>query len=312
MQLYKSRTFGDYFSDTFTFLRENGKHFYKNYFIINGILIIILLVMMFFFSRFYTNVIFSDTFGDGGNSLTNYLDQNLGVLVIFGFLFVIIALLLGIVNYAYTPLYFLLYEKNKGSDFSKNDIVDALKSNLGKIFTFLLAGILIAIPLFMALGLIIVILTITIIGIPLLLIAVAWLSQFYYIAFITYLQTNKGVFECFSYGFNLSFKNFWAANGCVALFYIMIQVVQGIVTLIPYSFAMGSLVLGAEEASNMNTTDQSMTIITMLTAVYMVAFFVNIILTTILQMNQSIIFFSLKEDTENINTKSEIDEIGSY
>ncbi|MEJ4087332.1 hypothetical protein [Galbibacter orientalis] len=310
MQLYKSRSFGDFFSDTFTFLKENGKHFYKNYFIINGIFIIPLMVMIFFFFRFYNNIIFSDFTTGSGDPFTNYIDENIGTVLIFGSLFFILGLLLGVINYAYTPIYFLLFEKHGGKNFTKNDLINELKTQLGKIFIFLLAGFLIAIPTFIATLIICGILAVTIIGIPLLLIVFAWLAQFYFIAFIAYLQTDKGVFDCFSYSFNLSFKKFWSANGCVALFYIIIQTVQTIITIIPYSFLIGSFVLGAENGSN--TNEQTLTAITLMTITYMVAFFINLIMVTVLQMNESIIYFSLKEETENINTKSVIDEIGSY
>ena len=63
---------------------------------------------------------------------------------------------------------------------------------------------------------------------------------------------------------------------------------------------------------SINTNEQTLTAITLMTITYMVAFFINLIMVTVLQMNESIIYFSLKEETENINTKSVIDEIGSY
>ena len=45
MQLYKSRGFGEYFQDTFAFLKQNGKHLFKHFFIINGIFLLILMVI---------------------------------------------------------------------------------------------------------------------------------------------------------------------------------------------------------------------------------------------------------------------------
>ena len=45
--------------------------------------------------------------------------------------------------------------------------------------------------------------------------------------------------------------------------------------------------------------------------VFFITFIVGTILNDITQLNQGIVFYSLKEDNENINTKSVIDQIGS-
>lgn len=36
MQFYKKRDFGALISDTFTFFKENGKNYFKNYILLNG------------------------------------------------------------------------------------------------------------------------------------------------------------------------------------------------------------------------------------------------------------------------------------
>ncbi|MCM5664300.1 hypothetical protein [Galbibacter mesophilus] len=311
MQLYKSRTFSTYISDTFAFLKENGKHFYRNYFIVNGVFLLILLVFTFIFSRIYGDLLFEDvTSSSYDNSSLTFASGNELLFVVFSLLFVLVAACIGIINYAYTPLYFTLYDKNNGSNFSKNELFSALKKNLGKFFIFILAGIIVAIPVFIVVFIAAAILIVTIIGIPLILIPLAWLAQFYFIAFIEYLQTDKGVFSCFSYSLNLSFTKFWSTNGSVAIFYFMIQVVQGIVTLIPYIVGLGSIfMVPTDEAMD---SSSSTAFFTMIVVVYMVSFFLNLFLLTVLQMNQSIIFYSLKEETENIHSKSVIDEIGNH
>jgi len=50
MQLYKSRDFSAFFQDTFAFLKQNGKHYFKHYFIVNGIFLMILMVLGYFFT----------------------------------------------------------------------------------------------------------------------------------------------------------------------------------------------------------------------------------------------------------------------
>ena len=53
------------------------------------------------------------------------------------------------------------------------------------------------------------------------------------------------------------------------------------------------------------------TMTVMMIAIFLLTFLVSSILNVIVQLNQGIVFYSLKEDNENINTKSVIDQIGS-
>ena len=49
----------------------------------------------------------------------------------------------------------------------------------------------------------------------------------------------------------------------------------------------------------------------MMLLIFFLSFVLGTILNNIVQLNQGIVFYSLKEENENINTKSEIDLIGS-
>jgi hypothetical protein len=53
------------------------------------------------------------------------------------------------------------------------------------------------------------------------------------------------------------------------------------------------------------------TMTVMMLAIFLLTFLVSSILNVVLQLNQGIVYYSLKEDNENINTKSDIDLIGS-
>jgi hypothetical protein len=49
----------------------------------------------------------------------------------------------------------------------------------------------------------------------------------------------------------------------------------------------------------------------MMLAIFLLTFLVSSVLNVILQLNQGVVYYSLKEDIENINTRSDIDLIGS-
>ena len=61
-----------------------------------------------------------------------------------------------------------------------------------------------------------------------------------------------------------------------------------------------------------NQEENLTTVMSLMLFTYMVSFLLSIILSTFTQLNQGIIFFSLKEEKENINTKSDIDQIGMF
>ena len=312
MQLYKSRGFGEYFSDTFLFIKKNGAHFFKNYFTISGIPVIVLMIISYFFIKFYTEFIQSSFLNNSNSSvIENYINENGVLFVILVIIFIILATFIGILNYSYTPIYLNLYEKNEGKHFNLKEIINAYKKNFGKIILFVLASFIVAIPVIIIAGISMTILFFTIIGIPLILLVIALISLFYHSSLIEYLQTNKGIFESFSYSLNLCFKKFWSAVGCVALFFIIVYIIQTIISLIPYFIGIISMVVDTQNGTS-NQEENLTTVMSLMLFTYMVSFLLSIILSTFTQLNQGIIFFSLKEEKENINTKSDIDQIGMF
>ncbi len=311
MQLYKNRNFSEYFSDTFAFIKQHGKHFYTYYFSINGIFLLILMVMMYFFGKFYFNLALSGVENSrASDPLASTLTNNPGAFLLFGLVFGVLIVLFSIINYAYTPAYFIAYESHENSsNFTRKELATILKSKIGKLILFVLTGILVLIPLGVVVGIIAVILTVTIIGVFALPFLLAWVMQFYFFALMIYLKEDRKIFECFTDAFHLSLKNPWASLGSVVIFYMITQVVQGIVILIPYVLGILQVVTGVESsAPNQNPGSLLIVIMTLL---YVVSFALNMFLLTVIQTNQSIIFFSLKESAENINAKNQIDQIGN-
>jgi hypothetical protein len=311
MQLYKSRGFGEYFQDTFAFLKQNGKHLFKNFFIINGIFLLILMVIGYFFSKFYTDIVFGGLISGNSSVLDEYLNQNSGVFIILILIFIIVGLLAGMISYSFVPIYLKLYNQNDGKNFTATDIINTYKANIGKIFIFLICGLIIVLPLMLGVGVVLFILTITIIGILAMPLVIGAVSLFYQGALMEYLDEKRGIWESFGYAWRMMSSKFWAAIGCVGLFYLMSYIVQNVIALIPYIFGMVNLFTDIET----NTAPEPMaiqkTMTVMMLAIFLLTFLVSSILNVILQLNQGVVYYSLKEDNENINTKSDIDLIGS-
>jgi hypothetical protein len=310
MQLYKSRDFSAFFQDTFAFLKQNGKHYFKHYFIVNGIFLLILMVLGYFFTKFYSELLFGGILQNNPNAMDDYMNDNLGLFVLLLFVFLTVGLITGLISYSYTAIYLKLYIKNNGSNFDTKAIIESYKANIGKLFIFLLCGLLIAFPILIVSGIVMFVLAITIIGFLLLPLVIGALSLFYNMTLMEYIENKKGIWDSFGYAWTLLTSKFWAAVGSVGLFFLMSYIVQNVITIIPYIFGMASIFTTTDSGS---TTSQDIggTMMVIMLIVFFITFIVGSILNNIIQLNQGIVFYSLKEDQENINTKSIIDQIGS-
>ncbi|SDS61634.1 hypothetical protein SAMN04515667_2576 [Formosa sp. Hel1_31_208] len=311
MQLYKSRGFGEFFQDTFAFLKQNGRHLFKHFFIVNGIFLLILMVMGYFFSKFYTDILFGGLMTGNTNAVDAYMNENVGLFIILVFVFVIVGLIAGIISYSFVPIYLKLFNTNEGKQFTATDIINAYKENIGKILIFLVCSIIIAIPLMIFVGLIAFVLTITIIGILGLPLVLGAVSLYYQGSLMEYLEHKKGIWSSFGYSWKLMSSKFWAAIGCVGIFYLMSYIAQNIIALIPYIFFIVDMVAEIQPGVNPDPQELGKSMTVVMLAIFLLTFLVSTFLNIIVQLNQGIVFYSLKEDNENINTKSDIDLIGA-
>ena len=309
MQLYKSRGFSEFFQDTFAFLKANGKHFFKHYLIVNGIFLIIMMVMMYFFTKFYTSMIFGSL--SGTPTMTDeYMNDNFGLFILLLIVFVIVALIAGVISFAFVPLYLKLVAEYGSPTFGTSELVKAYKSSLGKLFIFLICGFLMAIPLILVLGIGAFILTITIIGMLLIPVLIGAFSLFYNMTLMEYFEGKRGIWDSFEYAWTLLSSKFWPAVGSVGLFFLMGYIIQITLSMIPYVFGMASL-FTTIESGNQSAQDVSATMTIMMIAIFFLNFLVGALTGVVIQLNQGIVFYSLKEDNENTHTKSVIDQIGS-
>lgn len=276
MQLLQQRDFSGFFSDTFRFIKENGAHFITNYFIINGIFLLIQMVK---------------------NYYTNPMDINFMLEIIY----IIFAFIFGIVNWTFVTIYMILYSK-RGLDFDYRDILNFYQENIGKILVFVLVSILLLIPIIIVFYIALFLVLITIIG-PFLLYAalIIWVSLSLY----EYLYTNKGILDCYIYAWKLFTKKFWATTGSTTLLYVIVFIIYGVVLTFTGVFAAffemninnpEDTILKFSEAFTSPTTLVVMTLLS--------------VLMVLVQISQGIIYFSQKEQLENISTNDDIDQIG--
>src|SRR5690554_7181499 len=153
-QLYKKRSFGDLISDTFSFLKITGKHFFKNYFTVTGIFLLVLLVLSYFVFKVYFEFAFSSlgtTFGN--DPMESVFGDNLGMIILVFALFFILLIFISLLNYSFPVSYFRLYEKHKQTtNFTSKDIINEMKSTSGKLVVFFLMAFVVFVAIMVVLG----------------------------------------------------------------------------------------------------------------------------------------------------------------
>ena len=309
-QLFKKRKFSDYISDTFTFFKENGKHFLTHYFIINGALLLILLVLTYFLFKVYFEVIFSSIGTNVPNFLEDYFNNNIGLIIGIFFFFIIVLLFVSLISYSYPIIYLQLFAKNKGPHFATREMIQLLKAKLGKMILFFLVLIGLSLTVGLLIMALLVALFFVVIGIPLAFILLPALIVFIQMSFYDYLNEEIGIFEAFGRGLKKLKQNFWPITGSTIVMYVIIQTVSSIFIAIPYIFGMIQLFTDVQSSGSPEADSLSFFGI-MMVVVMCISILASFILNNIMVVNSGIIYYSLRDENENISVLSDIDLIGT-
>lgn len=308
-QLFKRRNFSDYISDTFTFFKVTGRHFFKNYFIINGVLLLILMTLSYFVFQVYFEMLFSNIGTNAPNFLEDYFNNNIGLIVGVFLFFIIIILFVSLINYSYPVIYLNLYDKHKGENFDTKELITELKSKLGRIIIFFLVILLLAFTAGLVILALLVGLFFIIIGIPIAIILGPAILAFIQLSFYEYLNSELGVFAALGKGFEKLKQNFWPIVGSTLVMHIIVQIVVSVFTLIPYAIGMASFFTSLE---NQGSQEDTLSFISILFVVIMcISLLFTYIINNLLVVNNGIIYYSLREENENKTTLSGIDLIGT-
>ncbi|MEP6805914.1 MAG: hypothetical protein ABI892_15400, partial [Flavobacterium sp.] len=150
------------------------------------------------------------------------------------------------------------------------------------------------------------------IGIPLLILAIPTLFTWIHFSFYIYLTEEKSFFQSLNNAYLLLKENFWTSIGATFLAMVIIQMVQGSITMFIY-FVGIFLVIGTA-LINPNFDNQSFDaaspfLILSITLIFLLILVISTIFNNMLVINQGIIYYSLGAD-KKIST-AEIDLIGN-
>ncbi|MBT8257729.1 MAG: hypothetical protein KJO49_04605 [Bacteroidia bacterium] len=310
MQLYKTRDFSAFFQDTFAFIKQNGGHFFKHFFIVNGLFVLLLMVLGYFFVTFYTEMVFGGLTQNDPNVMDDFINENSVLFLFVMILFLVASILFGIFMYAFPVFYLKLYRIKGGKNFGTAELITEYKENLSRLFIYVVCAILLGIPLIMVFAVIVFVLFITIIGLLVIPFVMAILMLFYYLALSEYLEGKMGIWDAFGYAWKLLSSKFFPAVACAGLFYLMSYIIQNVITVIAYIFGLVQLFTDSSGGNpDPEAVGGMMTVVMVIS--FIGGFLLGIFLNNIVLLNQGIIYHSLKEEVENIHTKDVIDQIGS-
>lgn len=315
MQFYKKRDFGALISDTFNFVKLYGKNYFKNYFVINGLLIILMAVLVFFGFKNFFSLIFE---GIGGNSASigRYFLENI-MQIIFTFLFIfLVFILISVVNYSYPVLYLKRLTETGNKNITVDEIMSDVKKNIGKIFKLFLGFVFIIIPLYLAVYGLSYTVTYRIQGLYFLLFVFLTPVMTNVVNFLIYDYFNrgKGFFSSLSYAIRSQFSYqqynqkspFWKYWGTTMILYILQQVVAYALAFILVFIIILSLGLSL----NMSSAETFYITLGLTVMAYPLIIIISLIMSNFISLCSGFMYYDSRTDLHREMDLTEIDSIG--
>ena len=199
-------------------------------------------------------------------------------------------------------------EEDKERNFQ--NLISYFKSKLGRIIVFYLLSIVILIPLLVVVMLLTFLSIFILIGIPLMFILFPAITSFVALTYYHYITEKIGYFDALGKAFTMLKSKFWPIIGTTFVMYMIVQITLGIIVMIPYFIGLISI-FSNPEAMQQNPDNAISFVMILMVAIIIISIILNYTLQNIILNNQGIIFYSCKEETENISIKNSIDLIGT-
>src|SRR6218665_2308330 len=320
MQLYQPRKFGNLISDTFTFFKEYGKNYFKNYLALNGILMLLFVVIFIFgYREFFLQMMNSNVNGDTYFFQT-YFQDNTGLLILGVVVFFVLIMAMSIIMYTFPVLYMKRLAETGNKDIGPDELLSDLKKNLGKILIFFLGILFIVTPLMLIVMAISSFLMIIVIGFFLLILLMPAFMNVVNFTLFHHLNTNKGFFEALSYAMRVNFADmfdsskakFWKYWASTVITFIIIYIVLMVFTIVPsmfIGFGMATIPeMGTAQTNPADLFSGGFGILFFL--IYGVSTFVSFMLYNVIYVNAGLQYYDSREDLHRGLDLNEIDTIG--
>jgi uncharacterized protein involved in cysteine biosynthesis len=301
IELRQHRDFGLIISDYFEFFKYNFKNFMNIFVRYNGIFLLFFLGVSYMMVTGFMGLVRSQS--AGGYNASNETEFALyfgGGLILFMLFFIIVALL----NYSISSSFMVVYEKEKTTEIDTKKVWRLISSKLGNIIIFVLLLILLYL-LTMIVGIIINL--IPFVGIFAYYLLMFSLSAWSGMSFMAMLYEDKNAIEAFGEGFKLLSNNYWKCIGVNLVLWILIFVILIAVYMIP-GILTGVYIFHAMDSQSGIAESNWASV--MLTITFFIMMLASIFSHALQQFGNGMLYFTLHEETYNLNIRSKIDQIG--
>ena len=320
MQFYQKRDFGSLISDTFTFFKENGKNYFKNYILINGLLLILLVVLVVFgYRELFSQLLGSNTQGQN-YYFEAYFQENKWMLILVTMSVFIIFLAVSMISYTYPILYMKRLSETGNKNITTDEILSDLKNNLGRFFKLFIGLLFIVTPIAFVLIGFTYLLILILIGLFLLVLVLPTIMNVVNFLMYDYFHTKKSFFKSLSYALRSQFSYpngrekspFWKYWGSTIVIYLVIQTITSIFTVIPMVILIATTFTIPQENGDLqqNPFTGSMGIFFLL--IYAVSLLLSFLMMNILYVNAGFQYYDSRTDLHRNVDLSEIDTIGTH
>ena len=320
MQFYQKRDFGSLISDTFTFFKENGKNYFKNYILINGLLLILLVVLVVIgYRELFSQLLGSNTQGQN-YFFEAYFQENKWMLILVTMAVFIIFLAVSMISYTYPILYMKRLSETGNKNITTDEILSDLKNNLGRFFKLLIGLLFIVTPIAFVLIGFTYLLILILIGLFLLVLVLPTIMNVVNFLMYDYFHTKKSFFKSLSYALRAQFSYpngrekapFWKYWGSTIVIYLVIQTITSIFTVIPMVIMIATTFTIPQENGDLqqNPFNGSMGVFFLL--IYAVSLLLSFLMMNILYVCAGFQYYDSRTDLHRNVDLSEIDTIGTH
>lgn len=318
IHFYQKRDFGGLISDSFNFFKVYGKNYFKNYFLINGVLLLLMVVILVVgFGQFFAQLFGSNTEGQS-YYFEQYFQENEVMLigVIIGFF--ILAAAITVVAYSFPVFYLKRVAESGKPDVTTDQILSDIKSNLPRLLYLFLGLTFVVTPIFLVIFSISYLLVLIIIGFFILMILMPFSINVVNFLMYDYLQTKKSFFSSLSYALRAQFSYsnanekspFWKYVGSTFVLFIIYYIVSLIFTMIPMIIFYGALFTIPQNGQpTENPFTGTMGIVIFM--IYALSLIVSYIMMNLILINSGLMYYDNRTDIHQKLDMVEIDSIGS-
>lgn len=316
MQFYKKRDFGTFITDSFTFFKLYGKNYFKNFILLNGLLLILMVVVIIFGYKEFLGAFFGSTMGGQRYYFEQFLNDNLGMLILCGVLLFILSTALMTINFLFPVFYIKRITEGKTA-IKADDLLSDFKSNGKKVAAAYFGLTFLVLPVAFVIFGISYILIFIIIGLVLMLFVGPTLLNIIIFLCFDYFNGKRGFFESLSYAVRSQFSypngrekspywKYWGATTIMTVLFYIVSIFFSSVPMILFFMKLSTTAPDAQFESD--PFKGSFGIVFFI--VYGISSIISTLLMNVLYINSGLMYYDSRTDLHQKMELAEIDTIG--